>query len=315
MSLNIIQQARLTRRIGGLYERLQRAEGYFAGVPISTARIGSAVITAAKIDDLAVTTAKIANATIENAKINDLNATKITTGTLSADRIGAGTITATKLNVSTLSAITADLGSVNAGTVTGVTITGGTIRTASSGSRVELTGSPERLRVFNGSDLRVTMGEGSAVFSGNNSIRFYSGGDVFAQWSCSTTSYNFVVTSEGGSLAIHGNEGADLIFQADDIINLIAPTVKFDGVTKTAVVPTSNGYQALYTAEAPDVWFMDFYQDKPDPLFLEVTEGVQHEFKCTNGKTLMFTKRKGFKETRFTNKTRIEFERNNRLYA
>jgi len=313
--LNVIEQARITRRIGGLYQRLHAAEAFFAGTPITTARIGTAIITSAKIADLAVTTGKIANATIENAKINDLNASKITTGELDADRIAAGSITAAKLSVSTLAAITANLGSVNAGTVTGVNIIGSTVRTASSGSRVEITSSPERLRVFDGANQRVIMGEGSAVFSGDNSVRLYRDSSIYAQWSCSTTSFNLVCTSEGNNLSINGNEGADLVFQANDKINLIAPTVKFDGVTKTAIVPIGSGYKALYTAEAPEVWFMDFYTGKPDPLFLEVTAGAQHTFKCTNGKTLLFAKRKGHESARFTPKTSIEFERNNRLYA
>jgi hypothetical protein len=80
-------------------------------------------------------------------------------------------------------------------------------------------------------------------------------------------------------------------------------------------VPTSTGYRALYCAEAPEVWFMDFYKDKIDPMFLEVTQGKQHTFECTNGKKLVFSRRKGFSDIRFERKTSIEFERNNRFYA
>ena len=317
--LNVIEQAKLTRIIAGLSQRVQRAEGYFAGVPLSAVRIVDASITSAKIIDGSITTAKIANATITDAKINDLNATKITTGTLEADRIAAGVITATKLDtvttITTLSAISANLGTVDAGTVTGVTITGGTVRTASSGSRVELTGSPERLTVYDGSDKRVLMGEGSVVMFGNNSVRLYRGSSIYGQWSCSSTSFNLVCTNEGGSLKIACNEGADIVFQANDKINLIAPTVKFDGVTKTAIVPIGKDYKALYCAESPEVWFMDFYKGKIDEMFEQVTEGELIEFDCVNGKKLAFAKRKGFSQERFTKKTRVEFERNNKFYA
>lgn len=313
MALNIIEQARLTRTIAELQRRIQRAEAHFSGLPISVVRIGDATITSAKIEDGSITTAKIANATIESAKINDLNASKITTGTLDADRIGAGTITASKLSVSTLSSITSNLGSVNAGTISGVTITGGTVRTASSGSRVELSTSPDRLRVYDGANQRVLMGSGSAIFYGDNSVRLYRNGSIYAQWSCSSTSFNMVSTSNaGGGLHIRTNEGGDIIFQASDKINMISPTVKFNGVTKTAIVPVKDEFRAVYCAEAPDVWFMDF-QD--DDLFKEVTEGQRYEFDCINDKKLIFARRKGYVNTRFESKTHEQFERNNQLYA
>jgi hypothetical protein len=316
MSLNIIEQARLNRRIGGLRERLQAAEAFFSGVPISTARIGDATITSAKIADLSVTTAKIANATIENAKINDLDASKITTGTLSADRIAASSITATKLNVSTLSAITSDIGSVNAGTVTGVTITGGTVRTVDSSSRVEISGSPERFYVYDSGNKRVAMGAGNVVFYGTAAIRLYdASSNLMTQWDASSSSFNLIQTVNNGLLYINHDGSGDIYFVADDTINLIAPTVRLDTGTKTAIVLTENGYRALYCAEAPGVWFMDFYKSKPDPMFSEVTEGKQHVFKCINGKKLVFAKRKGYAKTRFTKKTSVEFERNSKLYA
>lgn len=314
--LNVIQQARLSRRISGLFERVQRAEGYFSGVPISTARIGDASITTAKIEDGAITTAKIANATIENAKINDLNATKITTGTLDADRIEAGTITSGKLNVSTLSVISANLGSVNAGSITGVIITGGTIRTSSSGDRVEMTGSPERLVVYEGSNKRVQLGSGFIILYGSNSITFAtSGGTEYGYLDTSSTSMNLISSSDASDGLQITNINGDITIAADDVINLIAPTVKILGSTKTAIVPTKQGYKALYCAEAPDVWFMDFYKDKVDPMFNNVTEGKQYEFNCINGKKLLFAKRKGFSNTRFEIKTKEEFERNNKFYA
>lgn len=319
MKLNVIEQARLTRQIGGLFERLQNAEAYFSGVEISTARIGDATITNAKIADLSVTTAKIANVTVENAKINDLNATKITTGTLDADRIAAGSITADKLSVTTLSAITSNLGSVNAGTISGVNITGGTVRTSSGTSRVEMTSSPERFTVWDSGNKRVAMGAGNVVFYGNKALRIVSGSTLYSQWDASSTSFNLIHANPAGpgfgTLILRNDGSGDIYIVADDTINLIAPTVRLDTGSKTAVVPTKDGYRSLYCAEAPEVWFMDFYTDRIDPMFKEVTEGEQHEFKCTNGKTLLFAKRRGYANTRFTKKTSIEFERNNRLYV
>ena len=57
----------------------------------------------------------------------------ITAATITANEIAANTITANEINVSQLSAIAADLGTVTAGTVTGATL-----RTAASGSRINM---------------------------------------------------------------------------------------------------------------------------------------------------------------------------------
>ena len=315
MSLNIIEKAKLNRQLAGVQKRIQVAEGYLSGIPISTARIGSAIITTAKIEDGAITSGKIANATIENAKINDLNASKITTGYLSADRIAANSIVASKLSVSTLSSIVANVGSINAGTISGVTMVGPTIRTASSGSRVEITSSPEAMTVYDGSNKRVELGNGSIILYGSNSVRMYDGGNLFCQFSASSTSMNLVTTSDSGGLYIDNNAGGEIYIQADDVVNFITPTFHIGANTKTAIVPTSKGFNALYCIESPDVLFLDFYENKKDKLFSEVISGNEFEFDCINGKKLLIGKRKGFEDTRFEKKSELDFERNNKFYA
>jgi len=317
--LNIIEQAKLTRKIADLQRRVQRAEGYFSGVPLSTVRIGNAVITSAKIADGAITTAKIANATIESAKINDLNASKITSGSLSADRIGAGTITTAKLNLSTLSSISTNFGSVNAGTISGVTITGGTIRTASSGSRIEMTGSPERLIVYDGSNERVKIGGGFIILYGTNALRFYdsSGSSQYGYVDASSSSFNFIANYSGGNSLMIRNPNGDITFSCYGDFEVVAGNGCGIGGTfpKTAILQTSKGYRAVNCVEAPEVHFFDFFDDEPDDLFLETVESDLIQFQCKNGKKLAFSKRKGFDSTRFDEKTAIEFERNNRFYA
>lgn len=86
---------------------------------------------------------------------------------------------------------------------------------------------------------------------------------------------------------------------------------------KMAIVPTSKGYNALYTNESPEVWFMDFCEsrDKVDPLFLEVTVPPYHYIKCEDGEYQVWGKRKGAENVRFENKTQEEFEHNNRFWS
>lgn len=86
---------------------------------------------------------------------------------------------------------------------------------------------------------------------------------------------------------------------------------------KSAIVPTSKGYNALYCMESPEVWFMDFIKKdkKLDPLFKEVTESPYHYVKCVGGEYQVWGKRKGFKNTRFETKTENEFMSNEKYLA
>jgi hypothetical protein len=86
-----------------------------------------------------------------------------------------------------------------------------------------------------------------------------------------------------------------------------------NGNAKTAVVPTYEGYKALYCAESPEVWFFDFAKDKNsiDPLFLDVTDGDMKTLKTEEGDIMVFRRRKGYANVRFEPKTLEEFDRNN----
>lgn len=91
--------------------------------------------------------------------LSDIGAGNITNTYIGANAIAtsniqAGAVVASKISVSTLSAITANVGTLTSGSITGITITGGTIRTASSGTRIELDGSDNDISIYNGSTLR-----------------------------------------------------------------------------------------------------------------------------------------------------------------
>lgn len=87
-------------------------------------------------------------------------------------------------------------------------------------------------------------------------------------------------------------------------------------IEKTAIVPTKEGYKALYTNESPEVWFMDFCEskDKIDPTFLEVTSEPYHFIKCEGGEYQVWGKRKGLEHKRFESKTEDEFLTNNSFW-
>lgn len=84
-----------------------------------------------------------------------------------------------------------------------------------------------------------------------------------------------------------------------------------NGNSKSAIVPTSQGYNALYCAEAPEVWFFDFCETKKkiDPMFLEVTEGKMRFIKCDKGYQV-WRRRKGHAHKRFEHKSALQFYKN-----
>jgi hypothetical protein len=139
---------------------------------------------------------------------------------------------------------------------------------------------------------------------------------------------NFMLADADGTIGILS--GGVLVKSVNGILSLngqgVAITtngegLQVDGTVKTAIVPTSKEYNALYCIESPEVWFMDFCEskDKIDTMFLEVTEKPYRFVKCEdeNGKEMyqVWGVRKGFKNIRFESKTREQFEKNNNFWA
>jgi hypothetical protein len=109
------------------------------------------------------------------------------------------------------------------------------------------------------------------------------------------------------------------------------PILSVDGHTKTAIVPTSKGYRALYTNESPEVYFCDFvrgtkkrkfpkfwefeYKLDYDPLFLETVEGEPYIIETTDKHIFqVWFHRKGYRNVRMEEKTQEQFERNNQMW-
>jgi hypothetical protein len=314
MNLNSVATNNIITVTNNLERRINALEAKLQGAIIDRVRIGTAIITSAKIADLSITTAKIDTGAITNAKVNDLSAVKVTAGTLSASRIDAGTITATKLNVSTLSAISADFGTLTAGSITGLTITGSLIRTSSGSNRVEMTSthveffsSGSRRQYFR-NDIAATYGVGMGFLDlGGSTIRAVwgaSGSDlVYGSTNCPLLLFQTLGDgSHPGNIVIEPNDG-DVYFLG---------TFQIRGSTKTAIVPTSQGYNALYCVESPEVWFFDIAPSmaKIDPMFWEVTEGESKTVTGKSGEVMIFRRRRGFGTIRLETKSRAEFERN-----
>jgi hypothetical protein len=287
----------------------------------------------------------------------NINANLINAGDIASARMQTNVLTALKVTATSLSAISANIGSVTAGsitgiTITGTTITGGTVRTAASGSRVEMSGSSNTLKVYNGSTTIIQMDSGGLLIKAGNVASFGSSGSA-AQIYQNDETGDFLITNSGhvkigsgsssnvsfftsaneqfrvssdknisyNDLSIHG----ELEVQRDYIklkehnsssyVNVSFTSsggdakIYVDGNTKTAIMPTSEGYRALYCIESPEVWFMDFVKKdkKLDPLFEEVTEGECKFIKLQDGDYQVWRRRKGYINKRFGEMSKAQY--------
>jgi hypothetical protein len=321
MILNSLASNNITQIIDSIERRANVLQAYIQGSPISSIRIGTAVITNAKFADAAISTGKIEDAAITNAKIVNLSASKATTGTLSADSIEAHTITAGKLNVSTLSSITANLGTITAGSIDGITITSSFFRTSSGDDRIVMY--DDQIRFYESGSVRIVMQTGGAYLTGAGIGFFEFGSDG------SGTFRGSAGVSSGGTNYIIGSTNVPLILiqalgngsvelqTANGNIYFSCSTFKINGNTKTAIVPTSQGYNALYCVESPEVWFFDVLdsENNIDPLFMEVTEGEIKSISNSDSQRIIFRKRKKFATMRMERKTKEQYLLNSKLWS
>ena len=321
MSYNSLATDNIMTIISSTEIRANRLEAMIQGTPIDTVRIGTAIITTAKIDDLSITNAKINTGAITTAKIDSLSAVKVTADTINASRIAVSSITADKLNVSTLSAISASFGTVTAGSITGLTITAPNIRTSNGADRIAMGGG--QMEMYDStSALIIISGPSDGAFFGGAGIGFVETGGSTSTFrgtaGTSSTTGNFIYGTQNSDLLLFQALGTgDVLVETNNgDIYVSCNTFKINGNTKTAIVPTNNGYNALYCVESPDVWFFDIIKstDDIDPMFLEVTEGDYKTITNKNGEVLIFRKRRGYSKLRFENKSLDEFNKNNTLW-
>lgn len=124
------------------------------------------------------------------------------------------------------------------------------------------------------------------------------------------------VSVGSGGLTVYGSNG--IYMTSSRKVDHSGGTSYFptsSGTLKNAIVPTSKGFNALACIESPDVWFMDFCDNKDniDPLFLEVTVSPYKFIQCDDGSYQVWGKRKGHDHIRFENKTEEEFIANERF--
>lgn len=178
-----------------LVTELQLADAAVTNAKIAVDAIQGDVIAAG-----AITTTKISDGAIETGKIatGAITAGTIATGAITATKIASGAVTAGKIDAGAVTA-----GTIAAGAIDGITITGSLIRTASSGTRVQMNNSSASLEIYDSTRLRMQAYQQGLTFwdsSGNNVADIYAG----------TTGGLLITTANSGSSSrsIHIQGGA-----------------------------------------------------------------------------------------------------------
>lgn len=147
---------------------------------ITASQIATWTITANEIASWTITATQIASNTITANEIasSTITASEIASWAITSSKISANAVTAAKIDVSQLSAISADMW-----TITAWTITGATVRTASSGTRFQMTSS--EIAYYYGTRKRVEFTGNWLTFydtSWNDTVLYWTNGHIVTNW-------------------------------------------------------------------------------------------------------------------------------------
>jgi hypothetical protein len=317
--------------------------GKIAANAVEADKIAANAVTAGKIAANAISANEIQAGAVTAGKISVSSLAAITgdLGTLTAGVINASLVTITNLSASSIVTGTLTVGGSSAaaaillrrdnGVNNGNTFLrweGGTRIWADSSNRlgVNSIGSPmfiyvdssERIIIPNSGQTTIRGGvfaDGN-VNVNNGTLRINSGDLVWYDSKLESGKDRYVFKDSGGTerVSIKPNGSNSELRMNGFNLRLTS--------NKTAIVPTAQGYRALYCIESPEVWFMDFVTgerdlESCDPIFLEVTEGKAHFIYCgdEDGESVfqVWRRRKDHAQHRFEQKTVEEFVKNERF--
>lgn len=182
-------------------------------------------------------------------------------------------------------------------------------------------------------------GQNSFVLLATNSANMYTYGSKTHLVGTATSGDAVQIYTPNGTANIDITAAGDVVLSGNNVSLAGATGLIVNGTTvvngaglKLAIMPTSEGYKALYCTESPSPWFWDFcygkkirkwpkfweteWELKPDKLFLEVTSPPYHVIKTERKNIVqLWGMRKGAENFRFENKSKKEFEENNKFWA
>lgn len=305
-------------------ERGVLGEYYMGTAIISSAQIQDAAIITAKIGSAAITNVNIATAAIGTANIGTLTFNEITGGTarLGGTANGDGVLTISDAGGTKISQSdnlgqhfyrdgTSELVKISSAGLQAYGTNGSITVNITNDGLIQLIDNAGNAG-FNQISTGIIMRHGFPLLWTNNAL-YIQGTSSGATITTTTGPLDLVSTS--GSCNLYANNSQFLAGQNGTAF--FNDPINVGGVDKSAIVPTREGFKALYTNESPEIWFMDFCESKEkiDPMFLEVTSPPYHFIKCEDGEYQVWGKRKGFEHKRFEDKTERDFKENNKFWS
>lgn len=320
---------------------------------LSADKISAGTINASVINVTQLNASNLASGDVPSARMstNFLAAAQASISTLSAITANIGTITAGSIAASLINSGTLTVGGTsaaqaillrrdNSGLTNGSTYLrweGGSRIWSDSSDRIGINSIGSPMYIYVASSQRIiipssgqTTIEGGAYLKGNFNVadgwaaKFT--GEVrldtnYIRFSDSSGAKILTVNDMGVTFYRDGDNRGGLSWGngADLKVDQSGKWFKINGNAKEAIVPTSDGYKALYCIESPEVWFMDFCQKengqyKIDPMFLEVTVGPYRYVKTEeNGIYQVWGKRKGHDHRRFEDRSTNDFKQNEKF--
>jgi len=293
---------------------------------ITADRITAKTITADRIMDYSLGTGQLISNGVHGDRIQDLTITNAKIGSLSADKMTAGTIYVGYAG----RPVAMYIAHGSSGDAK-FWFEGGSRMWSDGSNRIGINsiGSPMTIYV-DSYQILTLFSSGSQVLIGTDSNKV--GCYVWGNFNVGAGNSRF-----GGNIITEGqveHNNTDRIYiggrklEMSQNLTVASPTYIGSGVIsngagqfswwngKSAVLPTSEGYRALYCLESPEIWFMDFCdaQKQLDPLFVEVTEPPYRYIRCEDGGYQVWGKRKNLGKIRFEEKSEKEFIENNKFW-
>jgi hypothetical protein len=241
------------------YKRLDATIGEVAAVAVSAANAAAQAQSAANTANSAASAASSAAsqaqaaANTANGAVTDLSNVVSGSTALNGSGIIQGTLSASKITTGTLDASSVSVTNLNANNITSGTLTGITVRTASSGTRIQLEGT--QVQVYDGSSLAATIG------ANNGGLYLYSNGNFLALGSGGTsTNSNMTVggtTTNNGATWLTGSVGNTTSSAANARIGT--------GVGQSGLMFLSTASSSRFKTDIDDINTTD-YELQPERL-------------------------------------------------
>lgn len=289
------------------------------GIYLGNATFGSAPLRVNMDGDLVASNATITGDIVTGSTVTIGTSNSIFKADSNGIYLGNATFASAPFNVSMAGALVSTSGTIAGWTVGANSLSKGTASLSSSGTDGAITADKMGMGASPSSDgLLISVGK---LYMNSNDIKDVAAiytDKVYSKSGGGTTEFQDEFRIKKDYIRLYDNGTSNFInVSFDESSNRI----DMGSGSKTAIVPTTDGYRALYCMESPEVWFMDIQPQgrEPDETFVEVTEGkmLTGVLRDEDGQeyTQYWRHRKGFDHVRLEHKTDEQFVANNNFWG